>query len=731
VSASAAMCSNALDIQVDANGIAIARIDLPGRPMNFATLELGIELGALIDRVIADTAVRGVVLTSSKADFMAGGDIHAIVAQFEHLGDDAAVYREIARPFTTVLRRLETCGKPFAAAINGSALGGGLELALACHYRVLAELPKLVLALPEVSIGLIPGAGGTQRLPRLIGIEAATSLMLEGTRLSPTEALKRGIVHALVAPGEVVDAARQWILNGGSAQQPWDRKGYRVPTGAGFFDAGINRYSNATATRLSVETRHNYPAPIALLSAVVRGCSVPIDAGLRIESREFTRLQKSPVSRNLLRTTFISRNACDRLARRPADVATRTFRRIGVIGAGLMGAGVAQVAAERGIDVVLLETSESQAQAGRQRIAEGYHKRVAKGRLDAALVDGALARVTPTADYAALKDCELVVEAVFEDRKVKAAVFEKLGAVLSSDAIIASNTSALPISGLAESVAQQQRFIGLHFFSPVERMPLVEVISGRHTSVMVLAQALDFVKQLRKTPIQVNDHPGFFTTRIITAYLFESVGMLGDGCSPVLIDNLAQQAGFGIGPLALLDELTLDLTHRAVSQRRDEAGSNWREPYGFQVLDTFVRQLGRKGRRHGAGFYEYVEGRRTPWPGLRAVYPPRTDISAVEAAEIRERMLLIQALEAARAWEEGVVDDAAQGDVGSVLGIGFPAYTGGVYSLIDTMGPTVFITSCDRLAARHGERFRPSRWMRERASRGELFHTPTAQSALL
>ena len=722
--------SKALDVQVDADGIAIVRIDVPGRPMNLATLELGVELNALIERVVADTAIRGVVLTSAKADFMAGGDIHAIVAQFERLGDEATVYREIARPFTEVLRRLETCGKPVAAAINGPALGGGLELALACHYRVVADLPKLVLALPEVGIGLIPGAGGTQRLPRLIGIEAAASLMLEGTRLSPAEALKHGIVHAVVAPGEVVEAARQWILSGGSAQQPWDRKDYRVPGGAGFFDAGVNRYSNATATRLSVETRHNYPAPIALLSAVVRGCAVPIDAGLRIESREFTRLQKNPVSRNLLRTTFISRNACDRLARRPADVPTKTFYRIGVVGAGLMGASVAQVAAERGIDVVLLDASESQAQAGRRRIAEGYDKRIAKGRLETAIAGAALERIAPTADYRALTGCELVVEAVFEDRKVKAAVFDKLGAVLPSDAIIASNTSALPISALAESVAQPQRFIGLHFFSPVDRMPLVEVISGRRTSAATLAQALDFVKLLRKTPIQVNDAPGFFTTRIITAYLFESVGMVGDGLSPVLIDNLAHQAGFGLGPLALMDELSLDLTHRATCQRREDAGPNWREPYGFSVFETFVGQLGRKGRRYGAGFYDYVEGRRRPWPGLSALYPSKTGISATEAGEIRERMMMIQALEAARAWEECVIDDAAQGDVGSVLGIGFPSYTGGVYSLIDTIGAPALISACDRLADRHGERFRPSRWLRERAARGERFHPQPTLSAL-
>lgn len=718
---------SSLNLDIGTDGVAVLRMNCVDRPMNLATLPFGVELANMIEQVAKDASIRGVVLTSDKADFMAGGDIHGMVAQFDGLGDEASVYRDIARPFSLVMRRLETCGKPFVAAINGSALGGGLELALACHHRIVARLPKLVLGLPEVGIGLLPGAGGTQRLPRLIGIEAAVTLMLEGTRLSPEEALTRGIVHAVAEPESLLDEARQWILAGGQGLQPWDRKGFRIPGGSGFFDAGINQLSNTLATRISVDTRHNYPAPIALLSAVVRGAALPFEAGMRVESREFTRLLRNPVSRNLLRTGFVSRNACDRLARRPAGFEQKSFRRIGVIGAGLMGTGVAQVAAQRGIEVVLLDASEAQAQAGRARIGEQFSKLIARKRMAAGEADATLSRITATADYRALADCELVVEAVFEDRQVKATVFQKLATVLGPDAIVASNTSALPIGQLSGTIEKPERFIGLHFFSPVDRMPLVEVISGSRTSKQTLAQALDFVKQLRKTPIQVNDAPGFFTTRIITAYLFEAVGMVGDGYAPALIDNLARQAGFGLGPLALMDDLTLDLTYRATCKRREEAGWKWQEPYGFRVFEDFVERFDRKGRRHGAGFYDYADQQRKPWSGLKQHYAPRPDF---DADDIRDRLLLIQALEAARAWEEGVIDDAAQGDVGSVLGIGFPSYTGGVYSLIDTMGLRAFVSSCETLADKHGERFRPSAWLHRRAASGERFHPAATQASV-
>jgi 3-hydroxyacyl-CoA dehydrogenase/enoyl-CoA hydratase/3-hydroxybutyryl-CoA epimerase len=706
------------------DGIAILTIDIPGKKMNLATPELGLALAKAVARVAADPAIKGAVVTSAKADFMAGGDIHALVNAFGRRGDAAAIYRIVARPFSEMLRRLETSGKPFVAAINGSALGGGLELALACHHRIVSDAEKLIIALPEVTIGLIPGAGGTQRLPRMIGIRQAVRLMLDGTRLTPAEALKNGVVDAVAAPGELMRAARAWVAGCTEPTQPWDRKGYVVPGGAGFFDPAITAFFNAEATAITVKTQHNLPAPIALLDAVAHGTAVPMEAGLRIEARAFTKLLMDPTARNLMRTEFISKSACDKLAARPAHIARRPPARIGVIGAGLMGAGLAQVSADAGLDVVLIDVSAEQAAASLDRIGRAYAKKVERGTLTQARADAALARITPTDAYEALADCDLVVEAVFEDQAVKQAVLARAAAVLRPDALLASNTSGLPITGLAAELPRPDRFIGLHFFSPVDRMALVELVRGRRTSDETLAHALDFIKALRKTPIIVNDAPGFFTTRVITAYLFECIGMVGEGAAPTLVDNAARQAGFAIGPLALMDELTLDLTHHAESKRRDLAGADWQPPHGFGVLDRFVAGLGRTGRRHGAGFYDYKDGKRRPWDGLGEIYAPAA--KAHDVTTLKQRMLFIQSLEAARAFEQGVIDNAGEGDVGAVLGIGFPAYTGGVFSLIDTLGSAKFVADADILADRFGERYRPTPWLRDRAARGEAFYASGA-----
>jgi 3-hydroxyacyl-CoA dehydrogenase/enoyl-CoA hydratase/3-hydroxybutyryl-CoA epimerase len=706
------------------DGIAILTIDIPGKTMNLATPELGLALAEAVARVAGDPSIKGAVVTSAKADFMAGGDIHALVNGFGTLGDAAAVYRNIARPFSEMLRRLETCGKPFVAAINGSALGGGLELALACHHRIVADAEKLIIAMPEVTIGLIPGAGGTQRLPRMIGIRQAVHLMLDGTRLTPAEALKRGVVDAVVAPGELMQAARAWVASCTQATQPWDRKGYVVPGGAGFFDPAITAFFNVEATAITVKTHHTLPAPIALLDAVAHGTAVPIEAGLRIEARAFTKLLMEPTARNLMRTEFLSKSACDKLAARPAGIARRPPARIGVIGAGLMGAGLAQVSADAGLDVVLIDVSAELAAASLERIGRAYAKKVERGTLTRARADAALARMTPTEEYAALAPCDLVVEAVFEDQAVKQAVLARAAAVLRPDAVLASNTSGLPITGLGAALPQPDRFIGLHFFSPVDRMALVEVVRGRRTSDETLAHALDFIKALRKTPIIVKDAPGFFTTRVITAYLFECIGMVGEGVAPTLVDNAARQAGFAIGPLALMDELTLDLTHHAESKRRDLAGAGWQPPHGFDVLDRFVTDLGRTGRRNGAGFYDYPDGKRRPWAGLSEIYAPAG--TPQDVSTLKRRMLFIQSLEAARAFEEGVIGNPGEGDVGAVLGIGFPAYTGGVFSLIDTMGIARFAEEADQLADRFGERYRPTAWLKHRAARGEGFYAAGA-----
>jgi 3-hydroxyacyl-CoA dehydrogenase/enoyl-CoA hydratase/3-hydroxybutyryl-CoA epimerase len=698
------------------DGIAVVVIDVPNANANVMGPDMGDDFKQLIPAIKADDKVRGVVITSAKNDFMAGGDLKMMVEAFNRDLTVEEAYAA-ATSFNPYLRQMETCGKPVVAAINGPAMGGGLELALACHYRVIANNPKAMVGLPEVTLGLMPGAGGTQRLPRIIGVRAAVPLILQGTPLNPEKALKAGIVNEVVEPAQLIEAAKKWILNGGEGVQPWDRKGFQVPGGAGFSDASLGDFYNMAATQAAVTTNRNLPAPIAALTAIAHGTAVPFDAGQEIESVEFARLIRDPVAVNMVRTLFVSKGELEKLKARPAGIEPAQLKTIGVIGAGLMGGGVAQVSAQAGLNVVMIDATAEQAAAGKQRLADAQAKLVAKGKTTQEKVDAWLARITPAADYAQLKDCDLVVEAVFEDPGVKATVFKKLQEVLRPDAIIASNTSAIPITLLAKSLDNPERFIGLHFFSPVDRMALLEIICGEKTTDKTLAHALDYTKMLRKTPIVVNDGPGFYTTRTIAAYMGEAIGMLKEGVSPVLIDNCAKAAGYPVGPLQMIDELTLELSHHAAKSQEQLFPDTYQEAYSFSVLDKLC-EMGRKGRRYGAGFYDYVEGKRVPWQGITDIWP------RVEAdpQEVKTRMLFAEAMEAARAFEEGKVTDPAEGDVGALIGIGFPVYTGGPFSLIDTVGIANFVKQCDELADKYGERYRPSAWLRDRAARGVRFY---------
>ena len=712
--------------ELDADGVGLVTLDVPGSSTNVIGDALRADLDKLIEQVRGDAAIKGVVVTSAKADFMAGGDLKAMVQLFSrsHTADEAFA---VATQFQPTLRRIETSGKPWAAAINGPAMGGGLELALACHYRVAANTPKVQLALPEATLALMPGAGGTQRLPRLIGIAKALPLMLKGTRLSAQDALEIGLVQSIAAPDSIVNVARTWILERGDPVQPWDKKGFTIPGGGSAYNTTeLGQFYNLTATQISRDTNHNQPAPIALLNAVARGTVVPIDAGLHIEACNFAKLVMSPVARNTVRTLFLHKGEIDKLVRRPKDIPTAAYSRIGVIGAGLMGAGLAQSAAASGIDVILIDATLAQAEAAKTRLSQEFAKRIAKGRMAQDKADALLARIHPAGDPAGLQDCQLVIEAVFEDVAVKRDVFRKAVACMAPGAILASNTSTLPISELAEGLPRPDRFIGLHFFSPVDRMPLVEVIVGKGTSDATLAESLDLVKALRKTPIVVNDSRGFFTSRVISAYIQEAFAMVGEGLAPALIDNAARMAGFPVGPLAMMDDIGMDNGYKAALTEREVSGSAWRPGAGFAVQEMFCKTLDRRGRRHGAGFYDYENDRRKPWAGLAEVYPPKPGPQGVD--ELKQRLLFIEALEAARCMEEGVITDPAEGDIGSVLGIGYPSHTGGVFSLIDTTGPQAFVAACDRLAQRHGERYRPSAWLRSRAERNELFF-PVATAA--
>lgn len=704
-----------LQYGVGDDGVAVVTINCPGNA-NTINDDFRNDFAACIREFSGDEKVKGVVITSAKKDFVAGGDLKDMVEMFSRRMSAEEAYA-LATIFSPLLRQLETCGKPVAAAINGSALGGGLEIALACHYRVVADESRILLGLPEVTLGLMPGAGGSQRLPRLIGIASALPFMLQGRPVAPAKALELGIVQQVVPAAELLQAAKNWVLSQPEATQPWDRKGFVIPGGAGFADADLGGLYNFNATSIANSTARNLPAPIALLTAVARGTCVPFDAGLHIEACHFAKLVLDPVARNMVRTLFVNKGELDKLQRRPANVEPAVLNKIGVLGAGLMGAGIAQVAAQAGLSVVMLDASFEKASAGKDGIATGFAKLIAKGKMVQEKADAILARIQPTSAYEDLADCDLVVEAVFEDAAVKAAVFEQAQVVLKRSAILASNTSALPITDLAANLQQPERFIGLHFFSPVDRMPLVEVVVGQQTSDTTLAQALDFVRLLRKTPIVVKDSRGFFTSRVISSYLKEAFQMVVDGVSPVLIDNVARQAGFAMGPLALMDDIGLENGYRNALMERELLGE---EPVGFALQHTLCAELKRSGRRVGQGIYDYVDGKRVPWKNIREHFPVAAQ--QPEPLQVKQRLLCIQTLEAARCFEEGVVQTAAEGDVGSVLGIGFPAYTGGVFSYIDTMGWPKFVATCDQLADTVAERFRPTAWMRQQAARQLPFY---------
>lgn len=709
-----------IQIEVDEDGVALLSINIPDKPINVLTPAFEKDLAAALDRLTNEAGIKGAVITSARSNgFIAGADLKDLVTAYGHESAQQAADRSVR--MSGLFRRIERCGKPVACAINGLALGGGMELTLACHYRILSDNPKAMLGLPEVKVGLLPGAGGTQRLPRLIGIAHALPLILSGDFIAPAQALQLGIVHALVPAEELVAKARAWVLAHPQALQPWDVPGFTVPGGAGCNAPHAIESFQAGTSRLSRSTQRNYPAPLAIMSCVFEGTQVPIDVGLRIESKYFGTLLAGPVARNLMRTMFINKGAADSLMRRPAGIPRGKVSKVGVLGAGMMGGGIAHVSAAAGMDVVLLDATQQQADKGKAYSARVLQKELERGRGSQERNDAVLARIVATTHYTALVDCDLVIEAVFERRDVKNEVIRRAGEVVGPGVVIASNTSTLPIGSLAGASPRPRQFIGIHFFSPVDRMPLVEVIRGKKTDDATLARALDFVAQLRKTPIVVNDSPGFFTSRVFGTFIDEGMAMLAEGVAPALIENAARMAGMPTGPLAITDEVTIDLQLKVHEQAlADGHAKPFQRLTAIEVVKTMLK-LGRAGRKGGAGFYDYPEGgRKRLWSGLGGIFPPGDAQPDVE--ELKQRFLCIQALESARCMEEGVITSAAEGDIGSILGIGYPSWTGGTLSFIDTIGMAGFVAQCQRLARRHGARFKPSRQMLERAKTGFAYH---------
>jgi 3-hydroxyacyl-CoA dehydrogenase/enoyl-CoA hydratase/3-hydroxybutyryl-CoA epimerase len=711
--------NDTIQYTVDNDGIALLTIDLPGKPMNVLTPELMADLKELIWRATEDDAVIGVVLTSGKKAFIAGADIKDLVTAYDR-GISVREAAGFSIGLNRTLRSMETCGKPVACAINGVALGGGLEVSLACHYRVLASDTGAVLGFPEVNIGLLPGAGGSQRAPRLVGFKNAATLILQCRNLKPQQALEMGLVHELAPVAEIVERAKHWVLNTGDPEQPWDKRGFEVP-GGGLTHPAVAQVLMGGNALIAKNTKHNYPAPIAAQSAMFEGCATSIDAGLAIESQYFGTLLAGPVARNMMRTLFVNKGKAEKLVRRPEGIEKSQVTKLGILGAGMMGAGIAYVAARAGIEVVLLDTDLELAEQGKAYSRRLLDKAIKGGYSMEEKAQALLGRIQPTTDYADLEGCELVVEAVFENREIKAGVTAKTEAVVPANAVFASNTSTLPITGLAQASKRSENFIGLHFFSPVDKMPLVELIVGERSSDEAVARGLDFIQQLRKTPIVVNDSPGFYTSRCFTSYTNEGLTMLAEGINPALIENAAKLAGMPVGPLAVMDEVTLELGYKITLQNAQDQGDDFEFDSGFPVIKKFVEDLGRKGKRFGKGLYEYPEGgKKCLWPGLSDYYPLLEEQPSVD--EIINRLLYRQSLEAVRCHEEGVLNHPADADIGSIFGWGFPPWTGGTLSFVDTVGIEQFVAECDRMAESYGARFSVSEWLRERAARKRSFH---------
>ena len=701
----------------DADGIVTLTWDLPGRSQNVLNQASMDAFDAALKAAAADESVTGIVVTSAKKAFIAGADLK-MLEEIAAGNQTAEALNESVGELSRIIRRMETCGKPVVAAISGTALGGGMEVCLGCHHRIVSDDVRITLGFPEATLGLLPGAGGTQRLPRMIGIQASMPLLLEGKKLRPQAALKVGMVDAVVPAETLLEAAKAWIRTTPKAIQPWDEKGFKVP-GGDPSDAKVGQTFMVANAMFAAKTFGNYPAGKAILSCLWEGLRLDIDSGLKVEGRYMVQLLLDPVAGNMIRTLFMSLQDANKLARRPKGPAKAQPKRIGVLGAGLMGSGIAFVTAKAGIDCVVIDTDEARA-AGAMSYAETrLDKAIARKRSTPEKKAALLARIHPTTDYSALAGCDLVIEAVFEDRAVKAEVTQRAEAHLSESAFIASNTTTLPITGLAEAATRPHNVIGLHFFSPVERMPLVEVIRAEQTSDETLAHALDYVQAIGKTPIVVNDSRGFYTSRVFGTYITEGMVMLQEGIKPALIENAGKRSGMPMPPLGLADEVGLGLMYQVGQQTRADLGDAAPHNPSTAVLERMVSTHDRTGKRQGAGFYDYRPDGKSLWAGLADLYPHR-DQPSVD--DLVERFLFAQAIEAARCMDQGILLAAADADVGAVMGWGFAPYTGGPLSYIDTLGAAAFVARANALTEKHGDRFSPPPLLRDMAASGGRFY---------
>ena len=712
---------SAVQLTVDADGIATLTMNLADRPMNVLSDALMGPFSDAIAKVEADASIKGLIVTSGKKEFLAGADIDGVF-----LMTDPKLAFDAAEAFKKILRRMELCGRPVVAALNGTALGGGLEMALATHYRVAIADPKAKFGLPEVKLGLLPGGGGTQRLPRMIGIQASLPLMLEGKELNAEAAKQQGIINELASDSaDLLAKAKSWCLANPKPVQPWDDKKFKWPGGDSRHPAVVQMLAIAPSMA-TAKSQGNYPAVTNIMSCVYEGGIVDFENGCRIESRYFANLVVSQVSKNMIGTLWFQLNSINKGKSRPEGLPKAKTTKVGILGAGMMGAGIAYVSAKVGIECVLLDSTIEAAERGKAYSAGLLDKAIKKGRETPAGKGVFLDRIKATTDYADLAGCDLVIEAVFEDRAIKADVTRKTEAVLGADVVFASNTSTLPITGLAKAHSKAENFIGLHFFSPVDKMPLVEIIMGEKTSKETLAKGFDYVQQIKKTPIVVNDSRGFYTSRSFATYVNEGLALLAEGQHPRAIEMAGLKAGMPVGPLALQDEVSMSLSLHVMEQtRKDYAdeGKTYTASASEPVVLKMVKELDRPGKKAGKGFYDYPEagtkGEKKLWTGLAQAFP-LADVQ-MSQQEMIDRMMFAQANEAARCFEEKVVLTVADTNIGSIFGWGFAPHQGGALQFINAYGVAKFVKRAEELAGKYGPRFTPAALLVKMAAEGKHF----------
>ena len=700
----------------DNENIVTITMDMQGRSANVINAEFGKLWLEMIERLEKEKAeIVGVILTSAKSTFFAGADIDNLYKQ-----TNAQEIFDMCEGLKKQLRRLETLGRPVVAALNGTALGGGFEIALACHYRIALNNPKAIFGLPEVGLGLLPGGGGIIRLTRMIGLQPALPFLTEGKKLKVKDALSNGLINSVAeTPEEMMEKAKEWINANPKAINPWDDKAFKFPGG--------DARNPKVATMIPIvpamtkkKTFGNYPAVEAIINTAVEGSVVDFETATRIESRYFTSLAVGQVSKNMISAFWYNLNAINAGGSRPKGYDKYTTKKVGVLGAGMMGAGIAYVSAVAGMEVVLKDISMEAAEKGKAYSEGLLKKSVSKGKMTKEKAEEILNRIKAT-DKPEFENCDLIIEAVFEDRALKAKVTQEAEAVMLSEGTFASNTSTLPITGLAKASARPKQYIGLHFFSPVDKMPLVEIICGAETDDATLAKAFDYVLQIKKTPIVVNDSRGFYTSRVFSTYVMEGIAMLGEGQHPKSIENAGMKAGMPVGPLALTDEVSMKLMdHIRKQTEKDLAAEGKTAPHhpGFAVCEQLLA-INRAGKAAGAGFYEYPQGgTKYLWPELTSMFPQNTPLSQTEMVD---RLLIVQALDTVRCLEEGVLRSVADANIGSIFGWGFSPFNGGTLQYINGMGLKKFIEKAKALEAKHGDRFSIPNLLQQKADKGELF----------